>query len=75
MGIIVNTAGYPSTGNTEGDFSYWMNKFSEYNPVGVEIFRDDHGPATQGVVRFSSGPTGFNDANEFEKYFERIGKN
>ena len=70
VGVIVNIVGIPA----EGDFSYWMNKFSEYNPVGVEIFRDDCRPATQGVVRFASVLTGFDSAIEFENYFKRVGK-
>ncbi|KAL7114280.1 hypothetical protein ACP275_04G111000 [Erythranthe tilingii] len=48
---------------------YWLNEFSKYNPLGVEILRD----GAQVVVRFGDDLSGFKNAMEFEKSFQDQG--
>ncbi|XP_071685599.1 factor of DNA methylation 1-like [Rutidosis leptorrhynchoides] len=50
--------------------SYWMNRFSKYKPVGVEILWDDQKQTAQALVSFNNDWTGFKNAMEFEKFFE-----
>ncbi|GFQ06746.1 factor of DNA methylation 1 [Phtheirospermum japonicum] len=73
VGILANI-------QTEGksasrDCGYWLDKFSKYKPLQIEIFWDDANRSTgQGVVKFDNDWIGFKNAMEYEKAFEAQGR-
>ncbi|KAI3463456.1 hypothetical protein Pfo_020119 [Paulownia fortunei] len=73
VGIIANIRNEPKNVNRVDNCGYWMNKFSKYKPLEIEIFWDVNRCTGQVVVRFDNDWTGFKNAMEFEKSFEAQG--
>ncbi|EPS59185.1 hypothetical protein M569_15623 [Genlisea aurea] len=75
IGIIVNIRrrGQIGEGNL-GSTSYWLNKYSKYKPLEVELFWDGDESNAQAVMRFGNDWDGFKNALEFEKSFAVGGK-
>ncbi|XP_047327938.1 factor of DNA methylation 1-like [Impatiens glandulifera] len=67
-GIVMNISSEPKTGTDSSD--YWVNLFSKYKPVNVQIFWDENHVKGQAVVTFDNDWVGYRNAMEFEKSFE-----
>ncbi|XP_011073344.1 factor of DNA methylation 1 [Sesamum indicum] len=74
VGIVANILNEPKNSDCLASRGYWLNKFSKYKPIEIEIFWDDQQHTAQAVLRFDNDWTGFKNAMEFEKSFEANGR-
>lgn len=52
---------------------YWLNKFSKYSPVEIEILCNVHESGAQVVVIFGEDWSGFKNAMDFDRSFQDRG--
>ncbi|XP_051136179.1 factor of DNA methylation 1-like [Andrographis paniculata] len=70
MGVLANIQ-YDSRVEESGDsHKYWLNEFSKYKPIEIEMFWDEGQRTAEAVLSFDNNWPGFRNAMEFEKSFE-----
>ncbi|XP_042012539.1 factor of DNA methylation 1-like [Salvia splendens] len=74
VGIVANIQDESKCGGCADIRGYWLNKFSRYKPIDIEMFWDDHQQNAQAVLSFDNNWFGFKNAMEFEKSFEADGR-
>ncbi|CAA2952775.1 factor of DNA methylation 1-like [Olea europaea var. sylvestris] len=72
-GIVNNILNEPGNEQCVDSSGYWLEKFSKYKPLKVEIFWDQQERTAQAVLQFDNDWSGFKNVMLFEKFFEADG--
>ncbi|OWM69571.1 factor of DNA methylation 1-like [Punica granatum] len=69
MGIVMNIVVNEKSKEEMGHGGYWLNKFSKFKPLEVNLLWNEDGLTANAIVKFNGDWRGFLDATEFEKTY------